>query len=469
MSGPLWSVDDAFAAFEARTNYEKRPFKLRNLNLARMEALLARLGRPHEALQVVHVAGSKGKGSTVALAATLLAQGAAGRAGDTPEAGHEVDTPGPPPGAGGARVGVYLSPHVSDYRERITIIEPGDALDLRTVRRDAAYERLIAEATAAVQSAFVALERDGTPDENLPTTFELLTAAAFEAFRRARCDWVVLETGLGGRLDATNVCLPRATAITRIELEHTEILGDTRALIAAEKAGIVKRRVPLIVAPQTDEAFGPIAARADELAAPLRRVTGEEVAATGALIAAEQLSGRIPLPNDATNLAVARALVDAVAPTPLSDRAVAAAYRATYLPARGEIVGRTVLDGAHTEESLRAVGAAFHRCRGAAPGVVIFGLARGKEPARLAPAIADLALPVVVSRAGTFRPADPEEVFDALRRVVPTAELVVEPDAALERARALAGADGWVLVAGSFYLAGAIRALLVDDGAHACR
>ncbi|MCQ0971340.1 bifunctional folylpolyglutamate synthase/dihydrofolate synthase [Paracoccus sp. TK19116] len=199
--------------------------KVIDLSLDRMERILSALGNPERRIPpVIHIAGTNGKGSTQAMI----------------RAGLE---------AGGARVHAYTSPHLARFHERIRLA--GD---------------LIAEPDLAA-----ILQECEAANGGLPITFfEITTAAAFLAFSRSPADYTLLEVGLGGRLDATNVIdAPRLSVITPISIDHTQYLGDTLTLIAGEKAGILKRRVPGIVAPQPDEALTVIEARAAKLGAPL--------------------------------------------------------------------------------------------------------------------------------------------------------------------------------------------------------
>ncbi|MCH7480653.1 MAG: hypothetical protein IIC79_04590, partial [Chloroflexi bacterium] len=181
-----------------------------NFDLARVHDLLALLGDPHKTYPSIHVAGSKGKGSVSAFCASVL---------------H----------AAGYRVGLYTSPHMQEFNERIQVNQqqiPAEEL---------------AGLVAKIKPAVAAVARI--------TTFEIITALAFMHFTRQKIDIAVLEVGLGGRLDATNVITPLVSIITSLSLEHTSILGNTLAEIAGEKAGIIKENIPVIVAPQTPEAY----------------------------------------------------------------------------------------------------------------------------------------------------------------------------------------------------------------------
>lgn len=208
-------------------DYERRrsvPYTETAWNLDRARRVLAALGNPHECLHFVHVAGSKGKGSTAANVESILR-------------------------ASGFRTGFYTSPHLHTFRERIRI--NGQLVDRADV------VRLLAECQPAVEAV------PGI------TTFEIITVLALLYFAQQQVDWVVLEVGLGGRLDATNVVTPAVTVITPISYEHTALLGNTLDLIAREKAGIIKPGVPVVVAPQHDEALAAIQSVADQQGARL--------------------------------------------------------------------------------------------------------------------------------------------------------------------------------------------------------
>lgn len=200
-----------------------------SLGLERMEALMELLGHPERSTPAVHVAGTNGKGSTCAFVASMLQ-------------------------AAGYRTGLFTSPAIMEFAERIQVdgrpISPEDLADAALPVREAA------EAVARACGEH-------------PTEFELMAAAAFEHFRRVGCDVAVVEVGLGGRLDATNVLTPELSVITRIGLDHTAILGDTLAQVAFEKAGIVKSGVPVVGWPQEPEAQAVIEARCAELGSAL--------------------------------------------------------------------------------------------------------------------------------------------------------------------------------------------------------
>ena len=201
-----------FSYFEQFTNFEKTTGTRRDFHLQRMKKLLEDFNNPHEGISFVHIAGSKGKGSTGAYIAALMAD------------------------ASGEAIGIYASPHVHDYRERIRSALPG-MTDYRSgFFPDAAYQHNIDKIKQH-------LNNHSHPP---PTTFELLTLLSFLLFRSQRVSWAVIEVGLGGRLDSTNVIHPRLAVITPLEIEHSHYLGTTISSIAREKAGIIKTAVPVL-------------------------------------------------------------------------------------------------------------------------------------------------------------------------------------------------------------------------------
>jgi dihydrofolate synthase/folylpolyglutamate synthase len=222
------TYEQALAFWYGRTNYERKAPQPGDLKLDRMRALLHRLGDPHEQLKTVHVAGSKGKGSTCAMLASVLR-------------------------CAGYRTGLFTSPHLTDVRERIQV-------DGELIGKDD-----LASLMAEIKPAVEELETAGDP----PTFFELGTALGFLHFLRQKCDIAVIEVGLGGRFDSTNVITPLVSVITSISLDHTQMLGETVEQIAFEKAGIIKPGVP-VVSGVVDRGPRKVIARiANERGAPL--------------------------------------------------------------------------------------------------------------------------------------------------------------------------------------------------------
>ncbi len=223
---------DALDYIFSYVNYEKKaryPYDAATFDLSRMEQVLDLLGRPHEKFRSVHIAGTKGKGSTSAMVESMLR-------------------------AAGYHTGLFTSPHLHSFRERIRL---GTDLMSKT------------ELVDLLERCKPALE--ATPGI---TAFEVMTAMAFQYFAEHGVDWAVVEVGLGGRLDATNVVHPAVCAITSLSYDHVELLGHTLSLIAFEKAGIIKQGVPVVSAPQEEEAMAVIRRVVKDTGAAERRGAG---------------------------------------------------------------------------------------------------------------------------------------------------------------------------------------------------
>ena len=290
------------------------------LGLDRTRELLAGLGNPQDKLRVVHVAGTNGKGSTCAFLASILQ-----------EAGYKV--------------GLFTSPYIIEFADRIRVngrnIAPDDLMDVTLAVREVA---------------------EAMPDH--PTEFELMTAVAFSYFARQECDICVVEVGLGGRLDSTNILeRPEACVITPIALDHTELLGDTLAAIAGEKAGIVKPGVPVVCAVQPPEAQAVIAARAAEQNAPLscvdiNRLEGSagDFSYRGWQHLTLGLLGSYQPENAATALEAVLVLRDCGWNIP--DSAVEGGLAGTYWPGRFELLGDEpvfIVDGGHNPQGAQVL------------------------------------------------------------------------------------------------------------------
>lgn len=400
--------------------------------LDRIRRLLRALGDPHLAYPVVHVAGTNGKGSTAAMIASVLA-------------------------ASGYKVGMYTSPHLVAYGERIVV----DGLPI-TAAEMAAVVAEVEPALRGLEGTAGPAPAGGPPRDGF-TEFEVGTALAFCALRRSQVDVAVVEVGLGGRLDATNVVSPLLTVITAIDLDHTQVLGDTLAQVAGEKAGILKPGVPLVLAPQQPEAEAVVRRRAEEVGAPVRdAVPGH----CGPFTALQGQPLRLPLlgSHQQVNAAVAitAAGVLAEAGWDIDAGTVARGLANVRWPGRIEVVQDNplvILDGAHNLASTEALASTlaelgWNRC-----AVLVFGTLTGK-PAdamlrRLMPYCKDVVLTQVEGRL----PAQDAAEAGARWSGVWPGEVVVEPDveAAFARAEQMAGPRGTVLVSGSLYLVGALR------------
>lgn len=440
--------DDArtrvLAWLDRRINFERVPPGATGLGLARMRRLLAAVGSPHRDLPVVHVAGTKGKGSTVAAIAAILEES-------------------------GRRVGRYLSPHVHAIEERIAVDgRPIDSAELVTV---------LEAVRPAVELLDAAAGRRGGRG---PTWFEVLTAAAFVHFARAEVDIAVLETGLGGRLDATNVVRPLVSVITSISLDHMAVLGPTIARIAAEKAGIIKRGRPVVSAVLHPAARRVVAATAarrratllqlgrDFTATPLPAEAGAGPLAAGGL----ELRGPADAPpvryrlgmtgrHQAENAALAVMAVRRLRRQGIDvpEEAIARGLARARLPARIEVVSRrplVVVDAAHNVASMETLVATLQPALAAhRPRVLLFAASGDKQIEEMLAVVRGAFDRVVVTRYATNpRAATVERLVAACRAAgLPAPRIAPAPPQALAVARSEAGAGGLVCVAGSFFLA----------------
>ena len=409
--------------------------------LAPMRELLRRLGNPHQSLRCVHVAGSKGKGSTALLV----------------EAGMQ---------ALGLRTGTYTSPHLERWTERFRLAGCPISEQL--------FERIVERIRPHVEG--LTRERPALA----PSFFDVLSAAAFLLFGDSRVDWAILETGLGGRLDSTNVALPEVTCITSIEREHTARLGTRIPQIAREKAGIVKEGVPLVLGRVPAAAESVIRARARRKGAAVFGIDNE----IGANFAQREGGCLLDLPVGeaermqvelshsalfmAHNAALALACLDRLgllASAGARDQ-VARALAGAHIPGRGEVLRRSpriVVDGAHTGESVAALANLLDSLAHDAMDLVV-SLGADKDPAEVLPLLLERARRVYVTTAERTRSRPAEELAVDLRRLAPRLEVraVAEPSDALREALLPLAAGDLLCVAGSMYLAGAARRILQD-------
>ena len=404
-----------------------------DLSLGRVERLLAALGHPERRLApVVHIAGTNGKGSTLAMLAAMLQ-------------------------AAGRRVDRYISPHLVAFNERI-LIDGAPIAEDRLAR---------------------CLERCEAANQGQPITFfEITTAAAFLAFAEGEAEWVLLETGLGGRLDATNVVpRPRLTLISPVSMDHESYLGDTLAKIAFEKAGILKPGVPAVIGPQEPAALAVIQARAAEIGAPLLLHARDwDVRPTAGGLVVEAGSRRLELPRPAlaghhqignAGLAVAGALQ--LAEAGLDEEAIARGLREARWPARlqrlveGPAVaavppGTTVwLDGGHNPAAGQVLAESLpDLTRGRALHLVV-GMLSTKDLGRFLTPLVPLAASMrFVPVAGEALSRDPAESAAIARDLGARAASAASVDAAVAAIVADEAGAYDVLICGSLYLAGEV-------------
>ncbi len=410
-------------------------------NLAKMEAILDRMGNPQDRAPAVHITGTKGKGSTAALCSSVLA-------------------------SSGLHAGMYSSPHIHTFRERIRLdgapVSPDEFASL--------VERVWPHLTWVSEHAGLG----GV------TMFEALTAMAFLHFSE-KAEVQVLEVGLGGRLDTTNVIQPpalKACAITSISLDHVSILGDSLESIAREKAGIIKPGTTVVSAPQPREAMEVIRCAASEKGAELV-VVGKDIDWTpgprsqdGQSFTVHGRSGSYdlwtPLLGDfqMENGAVAVGVLEAAEEQGLEITAEAMqdGFRRVSWPCRMEVLPgkpRIVCDGSHNPYSAAKLKATLPEYLDYSDVVMVAGVSADKNMSGIVSELAGMTRKAVVARSRHPRAADPEEVAAAFR--MHGTEAVVEPDVsrALERARSMAGDDDIVLATGSLFIAAEVREMVL--------
>ncbi len=461
VSGPsIATLEAAHAYLFGRVDLERlkpTPATRDQYKLDRTRALLAALDNPHEALRCVHVAGTKGKGSTCEMVAACLEACSYG-------------------------VGLFTSPHLVDVRERIRINRR-----MVNVAEFVGLTRRVAKAAAAVERA-----------HGPATFFELLTAMGFAHFAEQAVDVAVIEVGLGGLLDCTNVITPEVAAVATIGLDHTQILGDTVEEIAAQKAGIFKRGVPALAIQQDAKVLAVLRAVAERVGAPLQ-VVGEDIdfnfrfewPATGSRgpAASSGQGGRVSLTTErsafehvavplkgehqALNCGLALAILDK-----LSERGFSCPYAQVLrgleglaIPGRFEMAlqsPRLLLDVAHNPDSMRALMKTIGACCQYDSLIVVFGCAADKDVPGMLRALAAGADKVIFTRAtGNARavnPADLQRTYTELGGKMSQAASTLKE--ALDLASRAVGRDDLICVCGSFYVVGETKKLLAESAAR---
>lgn len=401
------------------------------LGLTRMGELLHRLGNPQQGLSCIHVAGTNGKGSTTAMIAASLQ-------------------------AAGYRTGRYISPFILEFRERMQI--DGEMIPKETLAALAVQVRAVSDAMAA----------EGTP----PTEFELVTAIGFLWFAAERCDIVVLEVGLGGRLDATNVIpAPLVAVIARIDYDHTAILGDTLTAIAGEKCGILKPGSRVICYPdQPPEALAVIRRRAaeegDELVLPdCGKISVLSESLAGSEICYDGLRVFIPLAGEHQiyNAAAAIEALKALSGTRFAvpPAAVAAGIAAVRFPARLEVLREqppVLLDGAHNPNGGTALCRALEMLH-LRELTAVAGMLRDKDCTPVLKMLAPYCRRIIVTTVPNPRTHTAAELASLAQGLGVEVLVESDPENSVRAALRLAGEQG-MLVFGSLYLASAVRPLL---------
>ena len=454
------NLNDFYRWLDGFINFEKRPHN-KAFSLEVIGYYAALFSNPQTTYKCVHIAGSKGKGSVAAMLSALFSES-------------------------GYKTGLYTSPHVNDFRERIT--ENGRFFS------DSAYLKAFRTVRESI------MPHIGKETEPQPSWFELVTLTAFVLFRQERLDWAVLETGMGGRLDATNIVQPEITVLTPIELEHCEYLGHTIPLIAAEKAGIIKAGIPVFCSRQPNSALEVFRGRAEALNAPLfylpdfietiehrlipqgREVTIRFSAAhpVGALFK-RPLHAILPLftPVQAENAALAAAAFKyrfSDMPEALIERGLSKAW----LPARFQLLSTKpliVIDGAHTHNSIRTCADTFFslldngsaKLDNAKP-ILVFACAADKDPAGFAPIFYDKVGYLYLTVPGAFKKGNLEKTVGAFTQVFENETNVVmesseDFNAVLKKAFTQSVAENRpLLITGSFYLAAEAQRVYSAEG-----
>lgn len=408
------------------------------LELDTIAGILERLGRPQQAFPSVHIAGTNGKGSVAATIAAILK-------------------------AGGQRAGLYTSPHLIRFNERFSI----DGTPVT--------DSEIVQAYTAVKAA--------DTGERKATFFELATAMAFYLFHRNQVDWAVIETGMGGRMDATNILDPLVSIITNLSLEHTDYLGDTLTAIAFEKAGIIKQGIPVITGVHQPEALSVIQEQAQKKNAPLF-VAGQDFSATalgGGRFTYEGIytrldSTRTPLTGahqvHNTALALAACEILGRGDTPghslfhLSDNVLQKGMAATAWPGRLEKImdtPRVILDGAHNLHAAENLARYLKEEERPDHLTLVLGILDDKPWQEMLAHLVPLAHRIILTRAQINRSLSPEELARVARPLARGTLTIAEPvEAAVERALADNPDGGTICIAGSLYVAGEARACILD-------
>lgn len=407
------------------------------LGLENIKDLLQRLGNPHERFRAVHVAGTNGKGSVTSMLAHVL---------------HEA----------GYRVGMFISPYLERFTERIQV-------DLKEIE-----PHELARITERVKEKVVEMVSEG---KNHPTEFEVVTAIGFTYFAERQVDCAVVEVGLGGRLDATNVVNPLVSVITSISYDHMDVLGDTLEKIAAEKAGIIKQGRPVVTYPQHPEVISVIRRVSRERCAPLFEVDEESIEVVASQVGRQvfnysfggekfsnvviRLTGRHQILNAATALTVVAVLRREGMVIP--DDAVYRGMERAVWPGRLEVVRRrpyVILDGAHNESGAQVLASAIKEYYDGKPVTLVIGMLKDKDADAIVKHLCPLAESVIVTKPDSPRAMEPDELAIKVRGYCP--DVTVESD--IEKAVAMGlkrvAEDGVLLFTGSLYLIGKVRGLL---------
>ena len=397
-----------------------------DFNLDRMRVLMAALGNPERQYAIIHVAGTKGKGSTSALMASALR-------------------------AAGYKTGLYTSPHLQDYVERIQI-----------------------DGASVSHTELVELVELAKPAVNripLLTTFEITTAIAFLYFAQQKVNAAVIEVGLGGRLDATNVVVPRVSVITSLSYDHMAVLGNTLMLIAGEKAGIIKPGIPVVSAPQVDEARVVLEKISAERKSALTMVGRDVRVETGehsldgqnlTVFTPQPVRFHIPLlgAHQSINAATAYTALRASG-LKISEEAIRKGFAEVSWPCRFEVIQReppVILDSAHNPDSFEKLAETLEDYFPGKAIILIFGSSEDKDMTGMLNILKEKVSLVLATKAVHPRATETEKILELANRLGVRAETATPVEAALNRALQLAvGENNAIVSAGSMFVTAEVK------------
>jgi dihydrofolate synthase/folylpolyglutamate synthase len=433
---PFPSLAEALAWLDAHIDYESAMPSRRSLpTLDRMRDLVQVMGDPQSAIPAIHITGTNGKGSTAAMSTALL-------------------------GAKGLTVGTYTSPNLSVVNERLS--RNGEPID------DVSFAEVLG-ALAALESIL----------QERPTRFELLTAAALRWFSDEAVDAMVIEVGVGGSWDCTNVVDAEVAVITNVSFDHTDILGPTLEGIARDKSGIIKPASRVVVGSTDPELVAIVRQRADEVGAGEVWILGEEfdcsanrLAVGGRLVDLRTPEGEypeilVPLhgPHQGINAATALAAVEAFFGAPLDERVVELGFSSVVVPGRLEVLGRhplILIDGAHNVAGVHALAQALEEgfaVDGSRSAVV--GMLTGRDPSAMLAPLVDLGFTQIVACSpDSPRALDPEVLAEAAEALGLRARVVPDVADAVATARRALNTEDLLLVTGSLYVVATARDVL---------
>ncbi len=423
---------DSFVNYERCGSYDYN----RSFRLDRMRRLASNLGNPQKYFNSIHIAGSKGKGSTSTIIYSILQ-------------------------SSGYKTGLYTSPHLASFRERVRI-----------------DDELIGEEDVSSLLAEIKSVADGMKDE-MPTFFEVCTALSYLYFKEKKVDFAVFETGLGGRLDATNILEPLVSAITPISYEHTDKLGNTLTEIATEKAGIIKHNSVCVVAPQEEEALNAIIKVCRQKKAKIilvgKYIKFKELGFNDSMeaFAVSGLSGDYPrlemsllgahqVANAATAIGAAEAL--RFNNIIIDKEAVKRGVRNAKWPGRLEVVCRRpyiILDGAQNRASANALIYAVKRAFKYRKLILVLGVSNDKDIKGILEELLPAADSIILTKAKVSeRAATPEKIKELIISKDKDIYMTQNVEDALTRARSFAGHEDLILITGSLFVVGEARQIV---------